>query len=364
VPNTSSSQLSGDPAGRSPIVDAVIDHAELHVADLAATVARLISSYGFEASAPVVRGSLGGEHLSVFLGQGRIRLLVVQALDEGHPARAFVERHGDGVAGIALGVDDPAAAHAQLVARGAVSVQPPLLLDGQQRATVAAFGDVVHHLVPRTTDDAGRPPADADAVGLRAVDHFAVCLPHGELEPAVRLYAEVFGLRVIFEENIVIGPLGMTSTVVQNASGEVTLTLIEPASQTEAGQIESFLADHGGAGVQHIAFSSDDAVRSVETMRRLGTPFLKAPSAYYDLLASRLTPRRHTVDQLRASDILVDEDHHGQLFQIFTRSEHPRRTFFFEVIERIQARSFGTNNIRALYEAVELERVAAAAARR
>ncbi|MFF2039438.1 4-hydroxyphenylpyruvate dioxygenase [Kitasatospora sp. NPDC058170] len=362
-----STELSTDP-DRSPIADAVIDHVELQVADLAATVARLTSSYGFEPLAPVARDGRGGEHLSVLLGQGRIRLLVVQALDADHPARAFVERHGDGVAGIALGVADPVAVHARLVARGAVTVEPPTVRDGRPRATVAAFGDVVHHLVQRGADAPDGGPAGSGAVGsgavgtgavgLRAVDHFAVCLPTGGLEPAVRFYAEVFGMRVIFEENIAVGPLGMNSTVVQNDAGEVTLTLIEPASRAEAGQIESFLADHGGAGVQHVAFSSEDIVATVATMRRLGTPFLRAPSAYYDLLGERLTPRRHGADRLRDGDILVDEDHHGQLFQIFTRSEHPRRTLFFEVIERIRARGFGSNNIRALYEAVELQRSA------
>ncbi|MFG3050896.1 4-hydroxyphenylpyruvate dioxygenase [Kitasatospora sp. NPDC048239] len=348
---------------RSPVADAVIDHVELQVADLAATTARLTTSYGFEPLTPVARDGRGGEHLSVLLGQGRIRLLVVQALDADHPARAFVERHGDGVAGIALGVADPVAVHARLVARGAVTVEPPTVRDGRARATVAAFGDVVHHLVQRGAEAPdGRRPGSG-AVGLRAVDHFAVCLPTGGLEPAVRFYTEVFGLRVIFEENIAVGPLGMNSTVVQNDAGEVTLTLIEPASQAEAGQIESFLADHGGAGVQHVAFSSEDIVATVATMRRLGTPFLRAPSAYYDLLGERLTPRRHGADRLREGDILVDEDHHGQLFQIFTRSEHPRRTLFFEVIERIRARGFGSNNIRALYEAVELQRSATAVGR-
>jgi 4-hydroxymandelate synthase len=52
----------------------------------------------------------------------------------------------------------------------------------------------------------------------------------------------------------------------------------------------------------------------------------------------------------------VDEDHDGQLFQIFTASAHPRRTIFYEVIERQGARTFGSANIKALYTAVELER--------
>jgi 4-hydroxymandelate synthase len=77
---------------------------------------------------------------------------------------------------------------------------------------------------------------------------------------------------------------------------------------------------------------------------------------YYDLLGQRLTLSRYDAEQLRSLSILADEDHDGQLFQIFAKSTHPRRTFFFEVIERLGARTFGSGNIRALYEAIEAER--------
>jgi 4-hydroxymandelate synthase len=59
---------------------------------------------------------------------------------------------------------------------------------------------------------------------------------------------------------------------------------------------------------------------------------------------------------LRELNVLVDRDESGELFQIFSRSTHPRRTFFFELIERRLARTFGTSNITALYRAVELDR--------
>jgi 4-hydroxymandelate synthase len=46
----------------------------------------------------------------------------------------------------------------------------------------------------------------------------------------------------------------------------------------------------------------------------------------------------------------------GQMFQIFARSTHERRTFFFELIERQGALTFGSKNIKALYEALEDQR--------
>ena len=53
--------------------------------------------------------------------------------------------------------------------------------------------------------------------------------------------------------------------------------------------------------------------------------------------------------------MLVDQDHWGQMYQIFTQSMHIRRTLFLELIERHGALTFGTSNIKALYEAKERE---------
>ncbi|MES4906467.1 MULTISPECIES: 4-hydroxyphenylpyruvate dioxygenase [unclassified Streptomyces] len=359
--------------------DLTLDHIEFFVTDLEATVSELSAGYGLEVLVPPTRGNRGGDHRSALLGRNRIRLLVTQALSDDHPARAYVERHGDGVADIALRVTDVRATHAELVANGAVEVAPPREEDGCVTAAVVGFGDVIHTLVERRPGVSAdripglpepRPltaegltaeePTAEDPVGLLNVDHFAVCLPLGELSEATRFYADVFDMPMVFKERIEVGPMGMNSAVVQSRSGDVTFTLIEPMPGARAGQIESFLADHGGAGVQHVAFATDDIVHSVGTMGGRGVPFLSTPGTYYDLLTARLTPLRHSVEQLRELSVLVDEDHDGQLFQIFTRSVHPRGTLFFEVIERIRATTFGSNNIRALYEAIELQRAAAA----
>jgi 4-hydroxymandelate synthase len=161
---------------------------------------------------------------------------------------------------------------------------------------------------------------------------------------------------MIFTEHIVVGAQAMNSKVVQSGSGHVTLTLIEPDVSRAPGQIDGFLKNHGGAGVQHIAFTAKDIVSSVDSISSRGIDFLTTPAMYYELLTRRLELAAHSTADLRRLNILVDQDSHGQLFQIFARSVHPRRTFFLEIIERLNARTFGSANIKALYEAVELQR--------
>lgn len=242
-------------------------------------------------------------------------------------------------------------------------MSPPCARDGFVTATVQGVGDLVHTFVqrPESLDERALPgftPTPATAGGLDAglaeVDHLAVCVPSGELGATVDFYRHVLDFQLIFAERITVGDQAMTTEVVK--SGSVTLTLIEPDASKEPGHIDEFLAAHGGAGVQHLAMSTADITAAVDTTGAGGVEFLPTPAAYYDLLPDRVRPVKYPLPELRRRSILVDEDHDGQLYQIFARSAHPRGTFFFELIERLGARSFGSGNIAALYQAVELQR--------
>lgn len=355
--------------------DLRIDHVEFFVGDAAASATELVRRYGFEIFGVSGAPDPGSEHYSLAVRQGRITLVLTQGVSDQHPASAYVQSHGDGVANIALRTRDAAAVHAGAIARGARSAGEPVRWASPGSfvtASIFGFGDVTHtfvqrpegldaqHHLPGFTDWTGAAPdlaADAVPPNLLEIDHFAVCLEVDSLDPTVEYYQQVLDFRVIFEEHIKVGAQAMLSQVVQSASGDVTLTLIQPDPRAEAGQIDSFLKEHNGPGVQHIAFLSDSVVHSVGTLGRRGVEFLNTPAAYYRLLAERLQLIRYGIAELKDLNILVDEDHDGQLYQIFARSVHPRRTFFFEVIERLGAKTFGSGNIRALYEAVEAERI-------
>lgn len=357
------------------IDDFELDYVEMHVRDLDAQTTHWHDRFGFAEVA--VGGSPEEGFRAAVLSQGRTRLVLTEATAESHPASDYVLAHGDGIANIALRTADVRAAFSQAVEGGARALAEPMEHMGDDvllSATVSGFGDVVHTFVQRRTGTgAGLPPgfrahpagpaehtgqAADDGLRLLEIDHFAVCMNVGDLEPMVALYEKAFGFRDIFEERIVVGTQAMLSKVVQSRSGEVTFTILQPDPAADPGQIDEFLKNHVGSGVQHVAFAADDVVRSVRALSERGVDFLTTPDAYYGLLEQRIAPTRHPLESLRALNILADEDHAGQLFQIFTRSAHPRRTLFFEVIERCGAKTFGSSNIKALYEAVELERLA------
>ncbi|WP_194890951.1 4-hydroxyphenylpyruvate dioxygenase [Catenulispora pinisilvae] len=349
--------------------DLDLAHVELHVEDLDAWRDVFTDRYGLRPAG--VAGSAEQGFRSVALIGGRAVVVLTEALTDDHPCTAYVLSHGPGVADIAMRTADVDAVFASAVAAGAPAVaEPHDGPDGVRTATIRAFGDVTHtFLYGEPTTDAVLPPGFSpisgapgaaapepdNAPGLHTMDHFAVCVPNRSLDQTIDFYTTALGFQQTFEERIIVGSQAMDSKVVQSRSGSVTFTILEPDVNCAPGQIDQFIKDHGGAGVQHIAFATDDIVHAVESMRHLGVEFLKTPGTYYDLLPNRFVPAGHPIAELRAAGILVDEDHGGELFQLFTRSTHPRRTLFFEVIERAGARLFGSNNIKALYEAVELE---------
>ena len=346
-----------------------IDHIELYVGDAIATAQPLRTAYGFRVygyGGPDT--GLAGQR-SVLLGQGGIRILLTSGLHADHPASQFVAKHGDGVAVTAFRTDSAASAYADAVAAGGSGLRKPRTWENDEAcvvtAEVAGFGDVVYRFVERHGSDTQFQPgviemepgaaAGADDDPLRIIDHAAVCVPAGELDSTIAFHEQVFGFTVTFQEYIEVADQGMMSKVVQSPSGGVTFTIIQPDISRRAGQIDDYLAWHDGPGVQHVAFLTPDIVHAVRTFTGRGVEFAVTPSSYYDMLAGRLGATDIDVEALRPLGILVDRDHWGQLYQIFAKSTHIRRTYFVELIDRHGARTFGTNNIPALYAAKERE---------
>ncbi|WP_437785429.1 4-hydroxyphenylpyruvate dioxygenase [Sorangium sp. So ce1097] len=338
---------------------------ELYVRDAAEAAVPYVDTFGFETIAEAGPETGLDGHRSVLLGQGRLRLVLTASLTGAGPAAEYVRRHGDGVRDIAFLVEDAEAAFHRAVAGGARPVHAPIpCRNGSGRAahaTVGGVGDVVHSLVDR--DGGAGVPCWFDARSLPAapagsftdVDHIAFCLEPESLESIVDFYERAFGFSTSHTEYVETGVSGMSSKVVQNENGQIKFPLQEPLPGKAVGQIAEYLRLHDGPGVQHIALQTEDIIDALLRMRQRGARFMETPGSYYEALPGRVGPIDEDIRTLRDLDVLVDRDRWGYLLQIFTRSHHERRTLFFEVIERKHARGFGSENIRALFEAAERE---------
>jgi len=70
------------------------------------------------------------------------------------------------------------------------------------------------------------------------------------------------------------------SKVVSSTDGWVKLPINEPSSANS--QIQEFLDQYNGAGVQHIALLTPDITATIDEMRKMGQEFLDVPDSYYD----------------------------------------------------------------------------------
>jgi 4-hydroxymandelate synthase len=332
-----------------------IEYVELYSSDMQPVVDYFTLSAGFT---QVAESADSGQN-SVLLRQGSVQLLVTA----GPGTEKFLDAHGDGIADIALTCDDVRKTRDAAVAAGASesdSVPGTLAVSG--------FGGVRHTLCPLPAPSGTRLPAGRTWIStphprrtgrVRLLDHVAVCLEGGTLAGYADFYGDAFGLARYSSEYVALGDQAMDSIVVRSPSGSITFTLVAPDPAKSPGQLDAFLSRNGGPGVQHLAFLVDDIIPAVREFRDLGVEFLSTPGTYYDMLAERFPGMREEIADLRAANVLADRDEWGYLLQLFTRSPHERNTLFYEFIQRRGARGFGSANIRALYEAVERDRLAA-----
>ncbi|MHB2017973.1 MAG: VOC family protein, partial [Candidatus Xenobia bacterium] len=129
----------------------------------------------------------------------------------------------------------------------------------------------------------------------------------------------------------------------------------EPAPGKKKSQIEEYLEAYCGPGVQHIALRTNDALATVEALKKNGVECLRVPDSYYEMVPSRVGRIDEPLERVKDVGLLVDADEDGYLLQVFTRPVEDRPTLFFEIIQRKGCRGFGKGNFKALFESIELE---------
>jgi len=345
-----------------------IDHLELYAGNAAQAAFYFTRAFGFSETAYSGLETGRRDRVSHVLEQGRIRLVVTGTLSGDDEIGEHHKRHGDGVHKVALSVPDAAAAYWHAVEHGARGVMTPHWAeDGHGRvqlSSVATYGDTLHLFVQRDGYDGPFLPgfesrADGPGEGLFAgIDHVVGNVELGHMEEWVGYYERVFGMTELIhfsDEAISTEYSALMSKVVTDGSGRLKFPINEPAEGKRKSQIDEYLDFYRGAGVQHVALSTRDIVRTVGELRERGVEFLAIPEAYYDEVPGRIGQIEQDLGDLRRLGILVDRDDEGYLLQIFTKPLGDRPTMFFEVIERHGSRGFGEGNFKALFEAIERE---------
>jgi 4-hydroxyphenylpyruvate dioxygenase len=339
-------------------------HLELWVRDAAATASLFRDQLGFSLVVRTEELGTDGQPCAFELRQGDI-VIFVRAATAGEPAVAeFVARHGDGVRDLAFLVDDPSATYQEALSSGA---EPAFGgTDGSKSSAINGFGDAVHSLVDVTSRVCARatrpfdelPGVDAPKVDLVSIDHCAVSVEAGRRQHWTRFYCEALGLAQIPGDRTVdVDGSAFTMSTVQVPGTDAALVLAEPTVSARKSQIADYLDHFRGAGVHHIALSTNDISRTVSALNARGMQMLEAPATYLKSSGARLNGVGLEVDwrDLAQMGILIDADEDGYLLQAFTPPIGDRPTTCLEIIQREGTRGFGAHNVRDLYAQVARE---------
>jgi len=192
----------------------------------------------------------------------------------------------------------------------------------------------------------------AEPVGLTRIDHLTHNVRRGNMNLWAGFYEKLFNFKEIRYFSIEGKETGLFSRALTSPCGKIRIPINE--SQDDKSQIEEYLNEYKGEGIQHIALGTDDIYRTVDALRRRGVEFQDTPATYYEGVDARVTGHREPLHELRRRGVLIDGNAgSGILLQIFTKNAIG--PIFFEVIQRKGNDGFGEGNFQALFESIELD---------
>lgn len=296
---------------------------------------------------------LTGEHKDKkvsFYEQGGVKFIVNE--EEESFAKDFKDSHGASACAMGLRTENAQSAYEEVLKRGAT----PYV----ERKDVSGFNAIYgigKSLVYFVDYENGSPfekdftfnGADKKGFGGRYIDHMTNNVPESEMQEWCDFYENTFNFKETRMFNIKGEATGLISKVMSSPCGKLAIPINEPTDPKS--QIQEYINEYKGSGIQHIALGTDDIIGMVQKMRDQGIEFLEVPDSYYDMLKTRLPNVTEDIEKLRKLKILVDGDEKGYLLQIFTKNLFG--PIFVELIQRKKHDGFGEGNFQALFDAIE-----------
>jgi 4-hydroxyphenylpyruvate dioxygenase len=276
----------------------------------------------------------------------------------------FAREHGPSACAMAFRVKDAAAAFKRCIDLGAKPIETRVGPMELQIPAIEGIGGSLVYLVDRygerTIYDVDFVPVRADApvrpAGLTYIDHLTHNVARGNMNKWAGFYEKLFNFREIRYFDIEGKKTGLFSRAMTSPCGKIRIPINE--SQDDKSQIEEYLKEYRGEGIQHIALGTPDILQTVDVLRSQGVQFQDTPDTYYEGVDARVRGHRENLEELRQRRVLIDgnpEKGEGLLLQIFT--QNVIGPIFFEIIQRKGNEGFGEGNFRALFESIELDQM-------
>lgn len=304
--------------------------------------------------------------------QGGINLIT--NYEPNTPAWYFSREHGPSACGMGFRVKDAEKAYAHLLAQGAEPVEMKTGVMELNIPGIRGIGNSIIYLIDRYEDGKNSMSiydidfeyldgVDRNPVGcgFELIDHLTHNVYGGRMAYWAEFYETLFNFKEIRYFDIKGEYTGLTSKALTAPDGKIRIPLNEEG-KSGGGQIEEFLREFNGEGIQHIALICDDLVACWDKLNAKGVPFMTAPpETYYKMLSGRLPGHGRDEGEIQTRGILLDgTTESGEprlLLQIFAQPQVG--PVFFEFIQRVgdYREGFGEGNFKALFESIERDQI-------
>jgi len=293
-------------------------------------------------------------------------------------AQRFARQHGPSICAIAFRVNDAKAAYERAVSLGAWGYAQHAGPGELNIPAIKGIGDSLIYFIDRWRGKNGKQTGDIGNIGfydvdfeplhegptaaslappghgLKYIDHLTHNVHKGRMKEWADFYERLFNFREVRYFDIEGLVTGVKSKAMTSPCGRIRIPINEEGTD-KAGQIQEYLDQYHGEGIQHIALGSDDLHGTVDQMSAAGVRLLDTVDTYYELIDKRIPDHGESVEELRKRRILVDGKAGALLLQIFT--ENQLGPIFFEFIQRKGDDGFGEGNFKALFESIELDQI-------
>ena len=299
--------------------------------------------------------------------QGGINFIV--NYEPNSQAAFFAKEHGPSACAMGFRVHDAAVAYQECLARGAEPVSTHPGISELNIPAIKGIGGALIYLVDRFEEGNSIYDIDfeylegvdlnPDGCGFNIIDHLTHNVYKGRMDYWAHYYETLFNFREIRFFDIKGEYTSLVSRALTAPDGLIRIPLNEEKSE-KVGQIEEYLREYRGEGIQHIAFSCDDLIACWDRLKACGVTFMSPPpNTYYEMLEERLPNHGEPADELQLRGILLDgtteNDQPRLLLQIF--SEKAIGPIFFEFIQRKEDEGFGEGNFKALFKSIERDQI-------
>lgn len=275
----------------------------------------------------------------------------------------FSEKHGPSICSMGWRFENPKSAYDQVIKNGAKTAQGDFsYTNGNQVLAIEGIGGMLIYFMDSKTNlnkysDLGfqklEHPENVSQKGFLSIDHLTNNVAKGTMQEWANFYKNIFGFTEVRYFDIRGTHTGLTSYALKSPCGQFCIPINEAAENKS--QINEYLEEYKGPGVQHLAFLTEDILQSLDLLSNSQIKTLDIDNEYYKDIFTKFPQVTEDQEKIKKHNVLVDGDDEGYLLQIFTKNLIG--PIFIEIIQRKNHFSFGEGNFGALFRSIERDQI-------